>query len=178
MTRLTMAISSLVFFVACGAGVDVGGPRAAAGGAAGSSGTANKPTNTAGTGGGDAQPMGGSPSSTDPIEEAKSYANGAACKINADCCVVTDKCGAQAFVVSLEDRKKVRDLVDSAQAETARCVLCIPPYVQVTCEQGKCIGTEFASGPEALTQDSCGDMPPGAPPAGPIHRGQILGCGN
>lgn len=95
-----------------------------------------------------------------------------ACTSNADCCVIINGCLSQAQIVSAASK-------DQAKAAwpycDSMCNDCIPPAIEVGCENGTCVGTvvDFADASTDLLMDHCGvNTPIGATP-GKLH----FGCG-
>lgn len=166
-SRVTFAFASL-FVTACSSPVNLGGPRDGGSPAASSS------------TGEDAGPL-------QDLNTAQSYANGdAGCATAADCCVVVDGCMNEALVVGAKDQATVANLVaaydqaEYALGPQARCTGCVPPPVQVSCVQNKCVGSyvgfESPDGGEidpSFMQNHCGTLP-NAPAA--ISTGSVLGC--
>jgi hypothetical protein len=99
-----------------------------------------------------------------------------------------DDCFSEPIVVGAADNAKAKDLVSQfdhyavSPDSTTRCTLCIPPPVQVTCVNQKCVGAialdTLPDGGKfedfSLRADHCGSVPgvPVKPGSGPI-----LGCG-
>lgn len=160
----TFACISLVV-AACGASVDVGGPRAD-GGSAGSSSSAGKggtvSTNPSGgsqsaSGGTQSTTMGGTTST--PMTPEMVAAMPAFCTTDADCCVVTDSCRNTAYVVGKGSRDQVRALIDGQEK---MCTGCIAPIVAVACRNSICVGVEvpYDSHPDPILEmDHCGAAP-------------------
>ena len=166
MKQLLIGFSSLLCVVACsGTDVPVG---AASGGASGSAGAAGSTATNAGSGG----------AAQDPRTEAASYAStDIACSVNSECCVVFDGCLVTGYLVAASDKDKVRALLDSASMD--RCLGCIPPSVEVMCEQGKCVAktiedTPGNRSPDDSRQDHCGSLDVTSP-TNPV--GSEFGCG-
>jgi hypothetical protein len=72
------------------------------------------------------------------------------CTTDTDCCVVTDKCRAAAYVVHAGDTVQM-------PAPESGCVKCIGPFVQVWCKDGTCQSGYY---PGAYQGDHCGTLPP------------------
>ncbi len=126
------------------------------------------------------QPGEGGNDGGDPRAKAATYArDDIACVVDSDCCLVTDGCRATALVVSAADKDTVASLIRSADMRL--CVGCIAPFVQVSCKQGKCVGTSVdlqsrdAGDPDPrLTQDHCGTIDS---PVAPKREGSTFSCG-
>jgi hypothetical protein len=166
-------------------------------GAAGTGGTANTEAgaggsgNEAGAAGDGTHPeagTGGAITAEDgsvlgPREQAYAIANnGASCTSDSDCCVVFDQCMNTGLVVGATDKDKVASLLsDALQTEKRPCTRCVSPLIQVSCSQGKCVGTIVPDDPgagggapdPALRMDHCGGI--GAP-SDSGNTGQALGC--
>jgi hypothetical protein len=75
-----------------------------------------------------------------------------ACNVDTDCCVATDPCHSQAFVVHAGD---------AVQISQTNCNACIVPPVQVWCENSVCRSATFdftGNQDTPFTQDHCGSM--------------------
>jgi hypothetical protein len=191
MFKLLLGLSSVFYLAACTSDAVVGGPYGDSGG--GMSGTAGSAStqfagasaagmNAGGMNAAGASAAGGpSQSSETPRDAARAYAKKAtACQTDADCCLVVDNCLDQGLVVGVADKDKVRSLLDSA--DMAQCLGCIPPFVQLSCEQNVCVGTSVdlqqsstGSLNNALVMDHCGTVQTPAFVAG--QKGTVLGCG-
>lgn len=179
---------SLVLLAACTGNVNLGGPRDDAGqdsapeplqdGGADTS----SPLQDAGI---DAPAIDAGPSAA--LDQAEGYANGnASCTVDSDCCVVFDGCVNRGLVVGVGDKDKVASLLseydqyEGTIGTASVCTGCIPPPVQVTCVNNKCIGTEIPfTQPDggtvdpSLWQNHCGrklNVPASS------HTGSIFGC--
>jgi hypothetical protein len=116
----------------------------------------------------------------DPRARAATYArDDIPCGVDSDCCVVTDGCLNSALVVSAADRDTVASLIRSA--DMTRCTGCIAAFVQVSCNQGKCLGASVdyrtadgAAADPRLAQDHCGSLDGPQPPK---RTGSMFGCG-
>jgi hypothetical protein len=161
MLRNTLgSICAVWLVVACASDVDVGGPRLGDGG----------------------ESAGRTPN--EMLEEqpktAREYAQEqAACATDADCCVVVDDCQNAAYVVG-SARKAATEQAISASYDPNRCTLCIAPLVQVSCEDGKCIGSEvdYAEAGEVglqLSETHCGTIQ--GPQPSTAHD-SVFGCGS
>ncbi len=180
MKRFLIGFSGLLCLVACsGTDVPVGD---AGGGASGntSGGAAGMPA-AAGSGavaGSATSGAGGAPQ--DPRSQALSYASkDIPCSVDSDCCVVVDMCLDTGYLVGQNDRDTVRGLLDGASMD--RCLACIPPPVQVTCEAGKCLANLVTDDSTAsnevrgqLRSDHCGSLDINAPMK---DAGSQFGCG-
>jgi hypothetical protein len=86
-----------------------------------------------------------------------------ACTTNSDCCVVINQCVNEAQIVSATNKTKASAAMDTC----GPCTACIPPAIQVGCDNGVCVGTVVDmsdAGPD-LMQDHCGvDTPIGFTP--------------
>ncbi len=188
MFKSLLGVASVFCFVGCSSDALVGGPYGDSSG--GSSGSAAMPSAGAGSAGmtaagasaGGASAAGApSQSSETPRDAARAYAKKAtACQTDADCCLVVDNCLDQGLIVGVADKDKVRSLLDSA--DMSQCLGCIPPFVQVSCEQSVCVGTsvdlqQSSSGSlnNALVMDHCGTVQTPDFVAG--AKGTVLGCG-
>jgi hypothetical protein len=88
---------------------------------------------------------------SDRWNQALSYArHDIACTTDADCCAVFSQCSATALIVSAADKAKVEQLIPSV-TEADTCVSCIPPPVQVRCENKLCVGSELKNTSGAYT---------------------------
>lgn len=156
MYKALMVVSSLLCFVACGSDVYVGGPYDAGAGSGGQA-------------------------TSDPREAARAYAKKTTpCQTDADCCLVVDECLAQGLIMGLADKDEVRSLLDSA--DTSSCVGCIPPFLQLSCEQHVCVGTLVSpqdTSPDSISwqlmRDHCGFVQTQDSMSG--QKGTVLGCG-
>jgi hypothetical protein len=126
-----------------------------------------------GTGGGGATGTGGSASSSsgnvggschgDATVWNQVTAGPITCTTNSDCCVVINGCTSTAQIVTATNQAKAKAAMDTC----GNCNNCIPPAIQVGCDNGVCVGTvvDFADGGMGLTQDHCGvDAPIGFTP--------------
>ncbi len=82
-------------------------------------------------------------------------------------------------MVGAADKDAVTNLIRSADMK--QCLGCIAPFVQVSCTQGKCLGTSIdiispdAGDPDPrLAQDHCGTVDR---PITPRRVGSKFGCG-
>lgn len=199
MYKVLLGFSSLFCFVACGSDLNVGGPYdTATGGTSGVAGgagmhSAGSSSSSAGVSSADASSAGASDTSSagssggpsqapgDPRDTARAIAKkAAACQTDADCCLVVDSCLDQGLVVGTADKDQVRSLLDSA--DMGKCLGCIAPFVQVSCEANVCVGTsvdlqQSSSGTaeNALAADHCGTVP--TAPFVASEKGTVLGCG-
>jgi hypothetical protein len=118
--------------------------------------------------------------SSDP-KDPYSYATGKVpCASAADCCVVFDTCKGTGLVVGKADVLKVQGLVaQTNDAGAGTCVKCMPPAIEVTCENEVCVGNYVPGDPTKLppdlSKDHCG---PGNVPAGTTTttKGATLSC--
>ncbi len=192
MFKLLLGVSSVFYLAACSSDAVVGGPygdsSGGMSGSASSAGANSAGASTAGMSAGGASAAGAagtaggpSQSSETPRDAARAYAKKAtACQTDADCCLVVDECLDQGLIVGVADKDKVRNLLDSA--DTSQCLGCIPPFVQLSCEQNVCVGTsvnlqDSSSGSNfnALVMDHCGTVQ--TPDFVPGAKGTVLGCG-
>ena len=179
-----LAALSFVSLAACTGNVNLGGPRDDAG--APDDASAQDATHQTRDGGSDDA----SADASDPktaIDQAATYADGnVACNTADDCCVVFDGCVNRGFVVGLADKDKVKSLLadydqyESTVGTQSVCTGCIPPPIQVSCVQHKCLGTELpftdSDGGHvdgAFWQNHCGSI---GTPETTSHSGSILGC--
>ncbi len=122
----------------------------------------------------------GGNSATDPRARAATYArDDIPCNVDSDCCLVTDRCLNSALVVGAADKDTVTSLLRSA--DMTRCTGCVGAFVQVSCNQGKCLGTSVdlrsadgAAPDPRLAQDHCGSVDG---PQTPKRTGSKFGCG-
>ena len=175
---------SLITLAACTGNVNLGGPRDDSG-APDDASAQDGATQSADGGSDSAAPDANDPSTG--LDQAAAYADGTvACTTAADCCVVFDGCVNRGYVVGVADKDKVASLLaDYDQYEmtigtASRCTACVPPPVQVSCVQNKCIGTqlprETSDGgdiDQSFWTNHCGTI--GAPESS-SHTGSILGC--
>jgi hypothetical protein len=179
---LSVACLSLIA-AACASDVELGGPRDNPGGSAGAS---SKPDpapvddpSDSSSGGQSAAP--GDPPDQ-PIDPA-TFANGqAACETDADCCVVVNDCSNTAYVVGLDDKDAATKAVAAERAEQegiGHCTACIAAYVQVSCQNSKCVGIELdirRDGlDERLARDHCGAIADIVQSS--TDYGSMFGCG-
>jgi len=90
------------------------------------------------------------------------------CATNADCCVVVNGCISESQIVAAADEAAAKAAWPYCDSQ---CNLCIPPAIQVFCDNGTCAGTEVDladAGPD-LMQDHCGVDAPATTPAGKLH---------
>jgi hypothetical protein len=188
MQRISLVLAGLLSIAACGEDVPVGEQPNDGDDAAGDGdGDGDTPGDGDGDGDGDNGDDGSDDDgdagtddpATDPIDDAIGYTEGdIACQEDADCCVVIDQCRGIGLVVSDADLQTVRGLVDSAgQTE---CVTCVATVVQVTCEQGLCVGRTVPPGPGGIAQngwavDHCGNNQTAS--GASEETGHVLGCG-
>jgi hypothetical protein len=82
------------------------------------------------------------------------------CRDDADCCIVIDTCLAVAHLYSKAPGATGKPSLSPPDAGAA-CVNCIPPAVQVRCDQGQCVGEKLSTGVDfngPLRQDHCGPI--------------------
>ena len=152
-----------------------------------SNGTGSKPDPTpvgepsdSSSGGQSAAP--GDPPGEEPIDPA-TFANGQApCETDADCCVVVNDCSNTAYVVGLEDKDAATKAVaaeSAGQEAIGHCTACIAAYVQVSCQDSKCVGVELDYSQdeldERLAQDHCGAIAEIVPSS--TDYDSMFGCG-
>jgi len=180
MNRFLIGLSSLFCLVAC-SGTDVPVGEASAGTSGSASGGASGASGNAGASAvGGAATSGAGGSAQDPRSQALSYASkDIACSVDNDCCVVVDSCLDTGYLVGQGDRATVRALLDGASMD--RCLACIPPPIQVSCEAGKCVAKEVTDDSLAtnevkgqLRSDHCGALDLDAPMK---DAGSQFGCG-
>ncbi|MBN2573981.1 MAG: hypothetical protein JXP73_05390 [Deltaproteobacteria bacterium] len=91
------------------------------------------------------------------------------CNDDSDCCIVVDTCNGTAHLYSLAPGATGPPSFPSY----TMCAPCVPPAVQVRCDQGRCVGERISSGVDyesPLREDHCG--PVALPDAGAASPGQ------
>ncbi len=119
---------------------------------------------TAGTGGtGGSTANGGTGGLQPPVRDLR-------CSSDDECCAVVDECYDQLWLVTQGQKTEVEAYIASLQRPS--CFACIPPSVQVSCQNGQCVGVEVGVGtwpPSGLSGTHCGVLPTngtgGAPPS-------------
>jgi hypothetical protein len=154
-----------LFVLACSSSTTSGGGGngGTGGHAASSSSSTSSSTSSSGAGGG----CQGNQASWDALTAAP-----IACTSNSDCCVIVNGCLSQAQIVAAT--KKTEAAAAWPYCESM-CNDCIPPAIQVGCDNGTCVGTVvgFPDASPDLLMDHCGvDTPIGFTP-GKLH----FGCG-
>ena len=129
-----------------GGTVATGGTAAANGGTTVTSGGTVATGGIAGTGGRTAQP---------PVLEYN-------CNTDADCCVATYTCMAEAWLVTKSQKSTLEAYL--ATLPTGMCVACIQPVVDVRCVAGYCSGTKlpYSEANRTYSGAHCGRLPLGA----------------
>jgi hypothetical protein len=91
-----------------------------------------------------------------------------ACTQNSDCCVIVNGCISEAQIVSATNEAAAKTAWPYCESQ---CNDCIPPAIQVGCDNGVCAGTvvDFADASPDLLMDHCGTDPPVNPVAGKLH---------
>jgi hypothetical protein len=90
------------------------------------------------------------------------------CQKNSDCCVVVNGCLSESQVVAAATKDQAKAAWPYCEAQ---CNACIPPAIEVVCDQGSCAGREVDlvdAGP-ALLADHCGDDAADATTQGVVH---------
>lgn len=77
------------------------------------------------------------------------------CTKNSDCCVIINGCTNEAQIVLAANRDAAKTAWPYCQND---CTNCIPPAVEVGCNNGQCTGTEvdFMDASPDLLNDHCG----------------------
>jgi hypothetical protein len=81
------------------------------------------------------------------------------CRGDSDCCIVVDTCMEVAYLYSNAPGATGRPTFPPTNTED--CLRCIPPAVQVRCDQGQCVGEELTDGVDynsPLRADHCGPL--------------------
>jgi hypothetical protein len=141
---------------ACGSSVDVGGPRNKADAGSGGSSAGHGGSVTTSPGGTPSSANGGT-NSTQTETPDSAASTQPSCTTDDDCCIVADSCTNRAYLVGKDQQSHVRKLIDAES--NALCTGCIPPFVEVSCQNSRCVGTvvPFTSRPDsALAMDHCG----------------------
>jgi hypothetical protein len=172
--------TSLLLLAACVTNANVGGPRS---------------NEDSGAPEPDGAPPKTSPSpdaapadAASPLDQAFAYASGdVPCTAASDCCVVFDDCTNQGLVVGAASESKVVSLLSAFDQSVENdpnehvCTGCIPPPIQVSCVQNKCVGTIVDTTPIDGTAPNLGNLEQnhcGSTPNAPLSSttGSILGC--
>lgn len=95
------------------------------------------------------------------------------CSANADCCVIVNGCTNEAQIVAAADKTAAKAAWPYCDD---LCTSCIPPAVEVRCDDGVCAGTviPFPDASTDLLQDHCGVDAPITVTPGKLH----FGCGD
>jgi hypothetical protein len=91
------------------------------------------------------------------------------CRDDSDCCIAVDTCNEVAHLYSRAPGATGRPSFSPG----TMCVPCIPPAVQVRCDQGQCLGEKISTGVDynsAIRKDHCG--PVALPDAGAASMSQ------
>jgi hypothetical protein len=88
---------------------------------------------------------------------ALSSVTGFPCRNNDDCCIALDTCMNVAYLYSKGPGADEPPTI--SPPSNGYCTACIPPPIQVSCEDGQCVGTRISSYPTALLTSHCGYIP-------------------
>lgn len=84
------------------------------------------------------------------------------CNSDSDCCVVTDACMTELWLVAKKQMSEMQSYVSWREQDERKigCSACIPPSVQVSCENGQCKGTVVYDDPQMndLMETHCGRL--------------------
>ncbi len=80
------------------------------------------------------------------------------CTKSSDCCVIVNGCTNAAQIVGAKDEAAAKAAWSYCDAQ---CTACIPPAIEVGCNEGQCAGrvVDFADASSDLLQDHCGVDP-------------------
>jgi hypothetical protein len=79
----------------------------------------------------------------------------AACVNDSDCCIAFDSCMATSYLVGKTEYAAMNASIASARSGSAMCVKCMPPSVQVQCQEGICVGNTISYNP-SVYKSHCG----------------------
>lgn len=90
------------------------------------------------------------------------------CQKNSDCCVIVNTCLSESQVVAAATKEQAKAAWPYCDAE---CNLCIPPAIEVVCDQGSCAGrqVDFADAGPGLMTDHCGEDAADPTTQGVVH---------
>lgn len=155
-TAGVLALGLGLFTAACSSDHNLGNQGSGGldgGGGATSSATGTASSSQAGTGGG---------CHGDATTWATLTKGPIACTTNSDCCVVVNNCLSESQIVSATNETPAGAAWPYCDSQ---CNACIPPPVQVGCENGVCVGvvSDIADASPDLFMNHCGvDAPVGA----------------